>query len=209
MAGLIALHVGGEYGWLGPRLSPATLPGRMIESVAIPICLGALLAQALNSRKGFRILYSVIGHKWSCLVSLGILLAALYPLDLLWTLAWVGLIGLIGACVIREDHALAPLLRLRWLAYIGVVSYGMYLFNTLAVRSVRGILGHIGIVHPLLTFPVIVGVTFVVAFLSYRYFESPFLSLKSRFTRVRQASTKEPEASVIGGQLGSAGPTIP
>ncbi len=92
-----------------------------------PFASGALLAQALNwaREKAFAILYSVIGScKWSCLVALGILLAALYPLDLLWTLAWVGLIGLIGACVIREDHGLAPLLRMRWLAYIGVVSYG-------------------------------------------------------------------------------------
>ena len=140
--------------------------------------------------------------KWSALAATGLLIIALYPLEPLWPLAWAALTALVGACVIREDNALAPILRWRPVAYIGVLSYGMYLFNTLAVRFVRIALGHVGITYPLLTFPFVVGATVAVAFLSYRYFESPFLKLKSHFSHIRRATAApDHRTAAIGTEL--------
>ncbi len=62
----------------------------------------------------------------------------------------------------------------------------MYLLNSLSVYTVRMALGKLGLIHPLVLFPCGVGVATAAAFLSYRYFETPFLELKKRFSHVRR-----------------------
>jgi len=79
--------------------------------------------------------------------------------------------------------------------YLGKISYGLYIFHELALSAMTALRHHFEQVHAphagltgtlfvvdrglaLLT-------TVVVATLSYRYLESPFLTLKSRFTYVR------------------------
>ncbi|MDB5290901.1 MAG: acyltransferase 3 [Phycisphaerales bacterium] len=156
---------------------------RLAVCIAVPICLGALLAQMLYSPRGFSALHRILGHKWSAPAALAALAACLVPYGDAWRpLAWAVLPALVGACVIREDHGLAPILRWRPLAFIGVVSYGMYLFNTLAVKFVRPAAAHAGLLHPALVFPFVVATTALLAGMSYRYFESPFLALKRRFS---------------------------
>ena len=105
-----------------------------------------------------------------------------------WLAQSATLFALIGACVIRETNGLAIALTFRPLAYIGRVSYGVYMLNTLVVDSFHSVLGQIGIEHPAVTFPLFLGISVIVASVSYRYFESPFLTLKTRFSR--QVSTK-------------------
>ena len=79
----------------------------------------------------------LLGARWSSLAVAAALLAGM---------AWAGtppqvfallMALLVAACVIREDHLLAPLLRLRPLAYMGTVSYGMYLMHMLACNLVK------------------------------------------------------------------------
>jgi peptidoglycan/LPS O-acetylase OafA/YrhL len=165
----------------------------MISSIAVPICLGSLLAKALNTTTGFKILYPVLGQKWSAPAMLALLIASLFPLDPIWPLAWIAVALLVGACVIREDNGLAPILRFRPLAFIGVVSYGMYLFNTMVVRVVHVAMERLGLGYPLLAFLPTVGLTVLAAFLSYRYFELPFLAQKSRFSRKPRVTAPSPD----------------
>ena len=61
--------------------------------------------------------------------------------------------------------------RLRAAAYLGKISYGLYVFHAAVIRLVPS---------PLLALPLTIGVAAV----SYRYLESPFLRLKNRFTHV-------------------------
>jgi len=61
--------------------------------------------------------------------------------------------------------------RLRAGAYLGKISYGLYVFHAAMIRLVPS---------PLLALPLTVGIAAV----SYRYLESPFLRLKNRFTHV-------------------------
>jgi peptidoglycan/LPS O-acetylase OafA/YrhL len=191
MCALIAAHLGARYGFLAGVLPHDSLIGRVIGSIAVPICLGALLAQALHTQSGFRMFYPVLGGKWSAPAMAALLLASLIPAEPVWPLAWLAVALLVGACVIREDNGLAAVLRFRPLAFIGVVSYGMYLFNTLIVRVVHVGMDRLGLGHPLLSFPLAAGLTVFAAFLSYRYFEMPFLAQKARFARKPRASVPD------------------
>jgi peptidoglycan/LPS O-acetylase OafA/YrhL len=87
----------------------------------------------------------------------------------------------VAASVIREDHRLNRVLSSRALAQVGAVSYGMYLMHGLVYNCLDRIAGG-GTVHDgLVNFMAALLLTFVVAKLSYRYYESYFLALKSRF----------------------------
>jgi len=66
------------------------------------------------------------------------------------------------------------------LAYLGQISYGLYVFHV-AMLQLAGIYG----LHPLLQALFGLAGTIAVAALSYHFLESPFLRLKDRFTRVR------------------------
>jgi len=91
----------------------------------------------------------------------------------------------VGACLIFLSILGSPLAP-RWLRYLGKISYGLYVFHMLAIHLSLKLWG--GAVHNLRTFLgywcLSLLMTFAMAALSYRYFESPFLRLKERFTRV-------------------------
>jgi len=48
------------------------------------------------------------------------------------------------------------------------------------------IMNRLGLHHPLLKFPIFVAMTVLVAGLSYRFFEAPFLRLKERFSKLHE-----------------------
>ena len=159
-------------------------------SIAIPICLGVLLAQALNSERGFRWLFAILGRKWSAPAALAALAICLYPARTPVLTASLATVALVGACVVREDNGLAPILTFRPIRYIGVLSYGMYL-TQFAVHScgLTGARSH-WIHSPAFRFPLESWASqWRLASLSYRYFETPFLELKKRFSHAGSAST--------------------
>jgi peptidoglycan/LPS O-acetylase OafA/YrhL len=198
MITVIALRLAAGYGWTNRILPPGSLPARILLSVAIPICLGVLLAQALDSERGFRWLSAVLGTKWAAPAALALLAICLVPAHPPLLAASLATAALVGACVIREDNGLAPILKLRPIAWIGVLSYGMYLLNSLSLHAVLLALGPIGFAHPLLIFPCTVGLAMAAAFLSYRYFETPFLELKKRFSHVRPDPAGQSTAGIAG-----------
>jgi len=193
---VLGLRIAAGKGWTDRILPPGWLPTRIVLSVAIAICLGVLLAQALDSERGFRWLSAVLGAKWAAPVALVILAICLVPLHPPVLTALVATTALVGACVVREDNGLAPILKLRPIAFIGVLSYGMYLLNSLSLHVVRLVLDRIGVVHPLVIFPCTLGLAVGVAFLSYRYFETPFLELKKRFSHVRAVPAEKSGAGL-------------
>jgi len=196
MIAIIALRLAAGYGWTNRILPPGSLSARIVLSIAIPICLGVLLAQALDAERGFRWLYAVLGAKWAAPAALAVLAICLIPLHPPVLAASVATAALVGACVIREDNGLAPVLKLRPIAFIGVLSYGMYLLNSLSVHAVLSALGPFGLAHPLIVFPCGLGLAVAAAFLSYRYFETPFLELKKRFAHVRPDPTEHSTAGI-------------
>lgn len=196
MVGLIGLRIAADYGWTDHILPPGWLPTRIVLSIAISICMGVLLAQALDSERGFRWISGVLGAKWTAPAALVALALTLWPERVPFITACLATTALVGACVVREDNGLAPILKLRPIAYMGVLSYGMYLFNSLSLHAAKAALERLGILHPLLLFPCGVGLAVAAAAFSYKYFETPFLDLKKKFSHVRP-DVREPLASGI------------
>ena len=171
-------------------------------SISIAICFGVLLAQALHSERGFRCLNRSLGNRWSAPTALAVLAVTLAPEHVPYLAAFAATAALVGACAIREDNGLAFVLQLRPVAYIGVLSYGMYLLNSVAIHGVEFAMGRIGLLNPLLVFPFGLAAASCGAFLSHRYFESRFLRLKSRFSRLRPVSAEAPREAIIDAQGG-------
>ena len=72
------------------------------------------------------------------------------------------------------------LFNLRWLRALGTISYGAYVFHDIAHGLVAGFTNQeYGLRLAAWAF----GLTMVLAIASYRYYESPILRLKDRFTR--------------------------
>jgi peptidoglycan/LPS O-acetylase OafA/YrhL len=192
LIGIIALKLATDHHLTERVLPPGWLPTRIVQSIAIPICMGVLLAQALHWERGFRLLYRLLGWKWSAPVMLVAMLVCLAPARPPFLVAFLATTALIGACVVREDNGLAWFLRLKPVAFVGTVSYGMYLLNSLCMHGVRAILQRIGLAYPPVIFLFTLAVTVAAAYLSHRYYESRFLALKERFSRLRSTSPKKP-----------------
>jgi peptidoglycan/LPS O-acetylase OafA/YrhL len=88
---------------------------------------------------------------------------------------------------LNETSLFSKFLRQRVLTHIGRISYGLYLYHVLTFILVDLIIAKlsIGINFPLTTIVIKLTLLYGVAMLSYRYFEMPFLQLKSRFARQR------------------------
>ncbi len=183
---LIAVRIAALYGPLWHIVPPASLLGRISASISIAICFGVLLALALDSERFFKWAWCILGHRWSAPCALALLLLSLAPKSspLVQLSQAATLPLLVGACVVREDNGLAPFLKLRPVAHIGIVSYGMYMLNTLTLDGLHPLLRRMGVTNPVIVFVPFLIATVFVATLSYRYFESPFLKLKGRFSRL-------------------------
>jgi peptidoglycan/LPS O-acetylase OafA/YrhL len=199
---LIVLRTATADGWTSHFLRTGWLPTRIVLSTSVAICMGVLLAQALHSERCFRWLWFVLGQKWSAPAAAAATALCLYPPKIAWWGAFLTTTSLVGACTIREDNGLARLLRFRPIAYMGVLSYGMYLLNSVSAHAVELPLSALHLQNPLLVFPLALVFAMGAAFLSYHYFESRFLRLKTRFSRLqpeRMEGTPEPVPAAQAG----------
>jgi peptidoglycan/LPS O-acetylase OafA/YrhL len=165
-------------------LDHASLGRRVLRSIAPAICFGVTLAHVLHSERLFGPVARVLGQRWLSPLLLVVVVASLYAEGLGWRLfAYLAMTLLVGACVVDEEHSLAPLLRARPVASVGQVSYGIYLLHMLVVNAVEKALGRAGVRAPAAVFPAELLAVWGVAWLSFRYYESRFLALKGRFAR--------------------------
>jgi peptidoglycan/LPS O-acetylase OafA/YrhL len=84
----------------------------------------------------------------------------------------------------------AGLLQARPIIYLGRISFGLYIFHTMMLFACLKVLGHIA--SWWLIPPAALAMTIIVASVSYRWFETPFLQLKVRFQRARSGKIEEP-----------------
>ena len=154
----------------------------VVISIPLAICFGVALAHALHHRRSFDALRWAFGKRASVVGWLAVGLASVNWRGAPEVLVHVSAAMIVGACVYREDHWLAPLLRLRGVAYVGAVSYGIYLMHMLVKNAVLMLAGIAHIELPAFgTFALTLAGGIVAASLSYRYFESAFLRIKDRY----------------------------
>jgi peptidoglycan/LPS O-acetylase OafA/YrhL len=101
---------------------------------------------------------------------------------------WLGLsyFTLLLFAVTRPDSILSKLLRFRWLCRLGTVAYGIYLIHqpvqyllfAIFLRRGAAITGTASFLVAVAALPL----TFVLAFLSWRYFEQPLIRMGRRST---------------------------
>jgi peptidoglycan/LPS O-acetylase OafA/YrhL len=174
------------------------VPNRIAASVPSAICGGCLLALALHDPRAFSRLYRLLGWRGAPVVALVLLLVLpvlpgeANPLPLV-------MVALLGSVVVRPDHALKGLFQNPAARHVGRVSYGIYLLFTL-VLNVGTRLFHLQ--SPWLRFAWTAPVTIGLATLTYRYYETPFLRLKARFSATTPRPRVEPAGEVVLPQMG-------
>ncbi len=165
----------------------------ILQSTFTPIIFGVLLAHLLYNQRGFEIAYRLVGERWSAVIFAVALLILInipaFGSDISGTprlLIQILMTLLVASVVVREDHRLQPLLQIRPLMRLGVLSYGLYLFHMLVRHVVYAVMARVGLLEVpfLLLIAVTIG-TWIAAELSFRFFESPFLKLKKRFVVVK------------------------
>jgi peptidoglycan/LPS O-acetylase OafA/YrhL len=175
-AGTIAVYVL-QSGWIALPAAPKLL----IDSVALPICFGVLVAHVLSTPRGYRLMFRLVGYRAApllavaCTMALIVVRADIYVPGIPYAL-------IVAACVIREDHWASGILASRPFVAVGRTSYGMYLIHGLVYHAVESIGVPAGLDrYGIPMFALAVALTFVGASLVYRYYESFFLGLKERF----------------------------
>lgn len=168
----------GSAAWTQLSISQATFT---------PILLGVGAAHLLHSERGYRLLGCFAANRWASTLCLLILvgLATVSPLDisgLTRLLLQLCMTALLVSCVYREEHALRPLLQFAPLRRIGKISYGMYLLH-IPLLALAAYLLHTNAVSIRL-YAVEVVITIIAAELSFRFFESPILRLKRKYSAV-------------------------
>ncbi|MFO0809668.1 MAG: acyltransferase [Gemmataceae bacterium] len=163
----------------------------ILQATFTPIALGALLANFLHESPGFVAVDWLTGRRWMSGMWLLVLLALIdAPVADLG--GWprlaiqVTMTLFLAACVVREDHVLKPILSLRPARWIGSVSYGLYLYHLFAIGAAMALLSRSPVRFPGDVFWLGLAIGLLVAGLSYRYYERPFLHLKNRFTPPRE-----------------------
>jgi peptidoglycan/LPS O-acetylase OafA/YrhL len=153
----------------------------VLRSVQLPILAGALGAVLLDDRTTFGWMARVLATRWSAPVAAGAVFVALFT-GATTEIIQLTMVAMVLACCVSATPRLTRVLSSRPLRHVGKISYGIYLMHMLAANAVRPIVGrHIG--------PSVFAATIVVvitmATISYRWFESPILRRKERFTAVR------------------------
>jgi peptidoglycan/LPS O-acetylase OafA/YrhL len=177
--GFFALDLAAERGFLTGVIGRGLL-FRIVTSISAPICLGSLLALALDDPRMYARIEPLLGRFWSaplCFVALfGLVVWDAAPL----LLVHLAMVALVGAVCVRPDHGVRALLEARPLVHVGKVSYGMYLFHVAVITAVKSLLPA-GLGSASAIFAAAVPLTVGAATLSYSFFERPFRELSVQF----------------------------
>jgi peptidoglycan/LPS O-acetylase OafA/YrhL len=132
---LLAVHQAVERGLLGT--SWPVLARTMTASIASPICMGALLACALDAAGPFARLRRVLGLRVSSPLALFVLFALVADGRAPAAAVQLAMTALVGACCMRPDHGLRAVLEAPPVRWVGTISYALYLVHVTAIGAVR------------------------------------------------------------------------
>lgn len=143
---------------------------------------------------------SIVGFLLSALLSRSFQLRS--PVAMIYGLAFITLFwASFVALSLREQGLVSRLMNLSWLRWLGTISYGVYIFHVLLIpvyQKVTSLLvPHAGRNQFLVVEAFVTTVlSFFFAWLSFRFYETPFLSLRKRFAR-RVGTPKTPQVAKV------------
>ena len=131
---------------------------------------------------GFATTYISTGD-WGVSTALGFA----YPLDKdlkqVWGYSYLSYLCVLLIYLVVREKQFLPFLENKFISYLGRISYGLYVYHFAIVWFVRRI-RDFGISEPLakpLALVISAILTYIVASLSYKYFEKPILDLKDKY----------------------------
>lgn len=140
---------------------------------------GALLALLIRSDDF--VPSKLLKRAWILLLiaaPLAFLTEALHARWIVFSFTALASAGFVYVAVFSERKWLQTIMTNRFLVYTGTISYGLYLLHKIPVGMVEVL--HVER-HPYLPMPIIFVMTYILAALSWRLLEKPFLRLKRHF----------------------------
>jgi peptidoglycan/LPS O-acetylase OafA/YrhL len=174
------------YHLFGPIDANSTV-WRVVFSYEEAILIGVLTAFILNTQQGYELFAKLLRSPWVLTVvgaatASWLLFQPIRPESSWWEQLLYVLMALVVAGIVIRPRT--PVLGGKILAYVGRISYGMYLFHVFVTSSVEKIPGGSS---PWLNFSLSVGLTVLAAALSYQYFEYPIINKwKQRLSPLNQ-----------------------
>lgn len=148
-----------------------------------------------------RILFTKAAQ-WICLATIvGSILLGYYVYDtpeLLDYRIYALLFGLVVFNATLNDNTIFKLEN-RVLKFFGTISYGVYMLHPICIGTALGLARYATdnlILQNLIIYPVSIGLTVLLAWLSFKYFESFFLKFKTNFSILKFKKTKKPVPQV-------------
>jgi peptidoglycan/LPS O-acetylase OafA/YrhL len=180
-------------GWIGTHRPLLEI----FQTTFTPMCFGVVVAHLLQTEKGFRSLQWL--QKSYCSV---ILLVITFGLTNLFDgtnispfhrlVIQFAMTLLLVSCVIQEKHGLQRIFTNVAVVRVSTISYGMYLFHMIVMGIVDPVIKKLGLYSTVSLFVLTLSLTMLVAELSFRYYETPFLRFKHLFaTRPVQPTAQE------------------
>lgn len=195
LAVLCALSASGQLAFLGIRPIETAHAIWAFSTNSFPaMLLGSFAAILLNTQTGFALFYRLLGHFLSPLVMLVVLLLYLQfgPSHLVgWAnVAMHGVMVLfLVSLVVREEHVLHGVLRLRPVARLGEISYGLYLYHLFGLHLANELAASLGLDLWSVT-ALFVIFSIIISEISFRTYERYFLSLKDKPWASAKAAAK-------------------
>ncbi|HEX9202040.1 MAG TPA: acyltransferase [Acidobacteriaceae bacterium] len=160
------------------------------------LLLGALLALVRRgpnarmmpavARTGF-VLLSTVMLVWLLVIARAKFLAPVYPYPA-WSSTWgLMIVDWFSACLIvmalEYRSVTFRIFNVRPLRWLGRISYGAYVFHDVFHAMFRRFARHYFVHWSLATALIALAFTLLISWASYRWFESPFIRMKSRWSR--------------------------
>lgn len=156
----------------------------ILDSTFMPILLGSGAAMLLHLKDGYGCLHRILGYRQSAFVVIVVLLLIMQysPTDISGMprlLIHLMMTALLVSLVINEGSFIVQILSWMPLSRVGQISYGMYLYHLLVLHIGRLGIERLGIDFPFSLFVAGLVGSIIVAELSFRFIEMPFLKLKA------------------------------
>jgi peptidoglycan/LPS O-acetylase OafA/YrhL len=190
--GTILLYVIMIYVFLGFQIDKKTgflniVYNFWVTSPFESLAIGAAYALIVNTKSGFVLrLKNLLFNKW---LQWLVLLVTVYIVARGIPLSfprYVGCAVLFGFSISNLAANPKRIINLEWapVSYLGKISYGLYMYHLLAITIVLKVFLSLHYTGRLFLYPLVFLLTIILASLSYRYFEKPFLKRKIKYSKI-------------------------